>query len=121
MLGGIDNDIDHSSYEILESGPCVDYLKMPKDASSKLDDLGGTICFSADQLTKDKATAAELITLAIHEHAHHFGDKDFDGKAYPLYDAVYPIVSLEKASPVENSSPLPRARNNFRGLASLTI
>lgn len=78
-------------------------------------DLGGDICLSPGRLAELDSTKAEIVGLAIHEHAHHFG---YDDKDYAIYQAVYKSVSLTNPAwsnadastpPAPIAQPVPQA------------
>lgn len=78
-------------------------------------DLGGEICLSAKRLAEIGSSKAEIVGLAIHEHAHHFGYNDRD---YAIYKAVYKTVKLENpawgeadaGTPAPTPTPAPSPR-----------
>lgn len=78
-------DIELSPYELKETGPCHAGHSYPndarhsKDASTKLNQKGASICFSLEGLKRlpIQAVPFQIVALAIHEHAHHYGfDED---------------------------------------------
>lgn len=54
-------------------------------------DLGGDICLSPRRLAEIGSSKAEIVGLAVHEYAHHFGYSDKD---YAIYKAVFSTVIL---------------------------
>ena len=57
------------------------YKKVRVDASAKLNDLGGKVCFDIERLLRyeyaDNADMrGKLVALLGHEYAHHIGLKD---------------------------------------------
>jgi hypothetical protein len=74
-------DIENSPYELKEEGSCLEDIPRGfKDASTKLDKKESPICFSLEGLKKlpIQAVPFQLVALAIHEHAHHYGFDEAD-------------------------------------------
>ena len=69
---GLVKDIQNSKYvfkqECIPEG--TDYL------ASTIKQKGADICFSTEKLINENASISEMIGLALHEHAHHFGYSD---------------------------------------------
>jgi hypothetical protein len=97
MLGreyNLSQDVLNAEYRFASS--CKDQDGQEKSASSIPGDLGGSICFNPMRLAEESTSKAELIGLAVHEHAHHFTTKakDYSDKEYVIYKAVFDTVSL---------------------------
>ena len=81
LANGIQADIEQSTYKVLLDAPCIEMKsgkRLARPATARMGDLGGNICFSATMLAKRDVKTAELLALAIHEHAHHYGTADED-------------------------------------------
>jgi hypothetical protein len=99
-------DIADSNYILRDS--CSD-VGGQAAGGAMLNDLGGNICLSPKRLAEVGSSKAEIVGLAIHEHAHHFGYSDKD---YAIYGAVFKTVSLkdpEWKTPEFQPSPKPTA------------
>jgi formylglycine-generating enzyme required for sulfatase activity len=100
-------DIRTSSYVLQTSCKAIG----GQDAGGAINgDLGGDICLSPKALAELDSTKAEIVGLAIHEHAHHFGYEDKD---YAIYKAVYQTVWLSNpawsdADPTTSPGPIPQ-------------
>ncbi|MGZ3775223.1 MAG: hypothetical protein ACXVCY_15230 [Pseudobdellovibrionaceae bacterium] len=72
-------DIEGSPYELKANGSCLEDAGF-KDASTKIDKKGSPICFSLDGLKRlpIQAVPFQLVALAVHEHAHHYGFDEAD-------------------------------------------
>ena len=73
---GLIEDIKLSHYEY--SNDCRDNDNNIRGATAHLHDIHGPICFNISYLAENNITENELIGLAMHEHAHHFGYEDLD-------------------------------------------
>jgi hypothetical protein len=74
-------DIDKSPYKLKPEGPCLeDILGGFTDASTEMNKKGSPICFSLERLTElpVQAIPFQLVALAVHEHAHHYGFSEED-------------------------------------------
>lgn len=76
LANGLLKDVEKSKYEPIYSGPCEDWKHAKVSAAARNGAVGGTICFSAPELDRLNATQEQVVALAIHEHAHHLGEKD---------------------------------------------
>lgn len=72
-------DIESSPYELKSDGSCLEDGGF-KDASTKIDKKESPICFSLDGLKRlpIQAVPFQLVALAVHEHAHHYGFDEAD-------------------------------------------
>lgn len=86
-------DVRSSPYIIRDS--CVDGQGRQKAATSNLNEMGGEICFNPRFLARQNASNSEIVALAFHEHAHHFGYADSDAR---LQRAILQQVALEDPS-----------------------
>ncbi|MGZ3744097.1 MAG: hypothetical protein ACXWRA_09635 [Pseudobdellovibrionaceae bacterium] len=72
-------DIEGSPYELKSDGSCLENDGF-KDASTKIDKKASSICFSLEGLKRlpIQAVPFQLVALAVHEHAHHYGFGEAD-------------------------------------------
>lgn len=82
------SDIRNSSYVLRNS--CRD-IGGRQGGGAILNQLRGDICLSPTRLAAIGATKAEIVGLALHEHAHHFGYVDANSA---IYRAVFRNLSL---------------------------
>ncbi len=75
----VHEDIGLSDYDL--KATCRDIGGRP-GGGAVLDDLGGPICFSPARLAEIGSPKLEILGLAVHEHAHHFGKRDLDSAIY---------------------------------------
>ncbi len=75
----------NSPYEIIDSSEesekkceakTADGQMKQVPASSEMNQPGTSICFDVNLLERDETTLNELVGIAYHEHAHHFGYLD---------------------------------------------
>ena len=85
ISAGIEEDVGGSHYNILLEQACTDSDGKQVAGSSRLNEIGGDICFSAYRLSEQNASHAEMVALAFHEHSHHYGIKD---EAHTLFKYV---------------------------------
>jgi len=74
-------DIEKSPYELKSEGTCLEDIPGGiKDASTKIDKKEASICFSLAGLKRlpIQAVPFQLVALAVHEHAHHYGFNEAD-------------------------------------------
>jgi hypothetical protein len=95
------SDLQKSRYVIKES--CA-YIGGQAAAGAKANELGGDICFSPKRLAELGSTKAEVVGLAAHEHAHHFGYSD---SSYAIYKAVFRTLQLKSPEWGESLSGSP--------------
>lgn len=77
----IAEDIDATPYELKEDGECFSTIKGEiKEAATKMNEKKSPICFSliAVQKFPIEAVLFQLVALALHEHAHHYGFDEED-------------------------------------------
>ncbi len=98
-------DIEKSPYDLKESGPCLEsqlnskHAGHSKDASTKMNEKGASICFSLEGLKRlpIQAVPFQIVALAIHEHAHHYG-----------FDEADAVIAQKEALTLLNSGLLNR-------------
>lgn len=74
-------DIENSTYDLKPNGPCLeDNLSGFKDASTTIGKKESSICFSLEGLKRlpIQAIPFQLVAIAVHEHAHHYGFDEID-------------------------------------------
>jgi hypothetical protein len=110
-------DINSSSYNLIQKGPCIDGYGEQKDAGTKIGSLKAEICFSMERLTQIplQAIPAQLIALAIHEHSHHYGFSEVD--AVELQNHVLSIM-MNKID-IERFMSLAMSMENINGESKL--
>lgn len=87
--GNIFDDVERSKYDTKiypsptetdltkpEYQDCLDYHGQAATAGAGLNDRFGTICFDTRRLTEEGASLVDLVAIASHEHAHHFGAEE---------------------------------------------
>ena len=75
------HDIEKSKYNLKLEGQCQESIPGGfKDASTTMNKKRSSICFSLDSLKRlpIQAVPFQLIALAVHEHAHHYGFSEDD-------------------------------------------
>ncbi len=70
-------------------------------ATSKMGDLRGEICFDVELLLSLNTTLAELIGLAFHEYAHHFGYPDKEHNLAAAVAEAY-VTTIPNSSGITN-------------------
>lgn len=91
---GLKSDIESSAPYELQS-ECRDKYGNSVAATALNNDYRGPICFSAKRLAEMSVGKAEIIGLALHEYAHHFGFEDMDSA---IYLAVFKTVQIPNTS-----------------------
>ena len=79
--GNLIKDIENSKYIFSENTTdlaCLDSNLENRASTSVRNELNGEICWDLEELALQNATRSSLLSLAIHEHAHHFGFEDED-------------------------------------------
>jgi hypothetical protein len=74
-------DIENSEYYLKPDGSCLETSPEGfKEASTQIGTVGSKICFSLQGLQRIplQAIPFQLVALAVHEHAHHYGFKEAD-------------------------------------------
>jgi hypothetical protein len=77
--GAVAKDVLDSKYIIAskENGDgihqCIDKDGQRKNATTPKGVKGADICFDLDKIWTDQLSEAQIVALAYHEHAHHFG------------------------------------------------
>mgnify|MGYP001559401796 CR=1 FL=1 len=90
---GVREDLLRSPYFVASS--CLDSLGEERAATAPSGDRSGPICFNAGRLAAENASNGEILGLALHEHAHHFGYAD------PEHRINRWVESLARVSPFE--------------------
>jgi len=96
-LEALISDIDHSTYNI-QPQACPSQIDHHHDAST-LFHRDAPICFSTKLLSRFPkwVLQAELLSLAAHEHAHHFGYSEDDATAVQNYIfATYGFLTIQE-------------------------
>lgn len=94
-IGALARDIHHSRYVVRSE--CLDRNGVARAATSTLNDPGGEICFDAGRIAEQRIVLSELVGLALHEHAHHFGDADENHLWVALANRIYgPLFGEEQ-------------------------
>jgi hypothetical protein len=90
-------DTDDTIYR-QQAGECPSQTDHDYDAST-LHQRGAPICFSTTRLSRfpNWTLPAELVALAAHEHAHHFGFGEEDARAVQAYIfGAYAILRIQQ-------------------------
>ena len=82
LNGGIFDDIRVSQYQVQDSCIVDGGKKGASAENSPLGSvkIGGVICFDPIFMAAENTSQAELVGIAVHEHARHFGYRDEDHK-----------------------------------------
>lgn len=70
IQNGLKSDVANSTYDT--KGACYSNGEK-KPAATVLNQMAQTICFDPKELARQGTTQREIVALAFHEHAHHFG------------------------------------------------
>lgn len=87
---GLREDVEKSAYEIHDV--CIDMNNVSQPATAKPDDRAGGICWNPSALAAMNASDDEIVALAFHEHAHHFGILDPEMQ---INTAILQLIALQ--------------------------
>lgn len=74
----VEDDILTENTFLIQDPPCLDYTGIDHMAATNIEEIGGEICFSLNQISSslpaesEKAIDIHLLALAAHEYLHHF-------------------------------------------------
>lgn len=95
---GLLEDIDGTSYQL--SDHCGDDQGVGHAASTEIGKRNAPICFNLTVMSQQNTQTGELLGLALHEHAHHFGVLDNDAS----YLLISEIANSYSRQAIQNAN-----------------
>ena len=92
---GLKDDIRQTNYQLAEK--CTDAVDAQHAASTQIGVRNAAICFDLNKLVEQNTSPDQLMGLALHEHAHHFGYHDNE----TTYNIIIEVAKLAQKMTVE--------------------